>query len=328
MDGGVGSGHMRVEAAPEPISAVICTCDRPDMVGSAVESLLAQEYAAFEVLVVDQSRDDDTEHVVLRMASGRPRLRYMRLSERGLSKAYNRAIQEARYGLLAFTDDDCVAPRDWLQQIASAFAVDREVGLVYGQVLEPSGADPGSLIPTLPVHRKERLSRKDGFRVFGMGANFAARRSRLVSLGGFDEVLGGGGPLQSAQDFDLTYRLCRAGGAILLEPSIVVRHYGSRTPAEWPDTVRSYGVGVGGFYVKHVRSGDAYAAYLLAKVVVKELARVIKRLLQGQPSADHRNFLANLFHGMRRSFGFDVDRRLRLYRLPAPRASGGSPDRT
>ncbi len=298
------------------------------MVGSAVESVLAQDYGSFEVLVVDQSRNQATEHIVRRLASRQPGLRYIWLSERGLSKAYNRAIQEAAYGVLAFTDDDCVAPRDWLRQIASAFAADPKAGLVYGQVLEPSGADPRLLIPTLPIQRKERLSRKDGFRVFGMGANFAARRSLLVSLGGFDEVLGGGGPLQSAQDFDIAYRLFRAGGAILLEPSIVVRHYGSRTPAEWPDTVRSYGVGVGGFYLKHVRSGDAYAAYLLARVVAKQLARVIKRLLRGQPSADHRNFLANLFRGMRRSFGFDVDRRLRLYQLPAPEASGAGSNRT
>ena len=42
------------------ISIVICTRNRPYLIGNAVSSVLAQSYADYDVLVVDQSTDDRT----------------------------------------------------------------------------------------------------------------------------------------------------------------------------------------------------------------------------------------------------------------------------
>ena len=303
----------------EAISVVICTCGRADMIGAAVSSVLQQDRPDLELIVVDQSADESTRLAVLAAAGGDDRLRYLHLPERGLSRAYNRGVREARNHLIAFTDDDCVAPPDWLRKIHAAFEANPDVDLIYGQVLEPvipnQGA-AGTVIPTLPISASRRISMRHGFRVFGMGANFAARRRALLTLGGFDEILGGGGPLQSAQDFDFAYRLCRAGGTILLEPEVVVRHYGARTSEEWPATMRSYGIGVGGFYIKHVRAGDFYAARLLARELLSGCARLAKRILFRQPTALYTTFLGNVGIGIRSSFKFSVDRRLRLY---APR---------
>ena len=81
--------------APPPISVAICTCDRPDDIGRAVESVLAQDYPNFDVLVLDQSRDDRTEEIVLALAAKDARLHYARLVERGLSRAYNAAVARA-----------------------------------------------------------------------------------------------------------------------------------------------------------------------------------------------------------------------------------------
>ncbi len=309
------TGHI------EPISVVICTADRPDTIRRAVESVLAQSYPDFEVLVVDQSRDAGTEEIVARLAGEDRRLRYTRLVERGLSRSYNRGVAEARHELLAFTDDDCVAPAGWLTAIACAFGEHSDAGLLYGQVLaplEPEAHSENGVIPTLAIPRLERMSRKEGFRVFGMGANFAASRSLVTRLGGFDEVLGGGGPLQSAQDFDFAYRVRHDGGVILLDPRVTVHHYGFRSEADWPATVSSYGVGVGGFYFKHVRAGDVYAMMLLARLFAKGAARLAKRLALAQPTEVYRTYLRNLAVGMWRSRSYRVDRRLRLYR-PAGR---------
>jgi glycosyltransferase involved in cell wall biosynthesis len=302
---------------PVPISVVICTADRPDTIARAVQSALDQSHPEFEVLVVDQSRDARTEDIVVGLRADAGRLRYLRLAERGLSRAYNRGVTEARHELLAFTDDDCVAPEGWLAAIAGAFAEQPDVGLLYGQVLgpvEPEHRVEGGVIPTLAIPRLERLSRKDGFRVFGMGANFAARRSLVLRLGGFDEVLGGGGPLQSAQDFDFAYRVHREGEVILLDPRVAVHHYGFRSHADWPATVGSYGVGVGGFYLKHVRAGDVHAMMLLGRVLSLAALRLAKRVVLAQPTRLYRTYLRHLAVGMWRSRGYRVDRQLRLYR--------------
>jgi GT2 family glycosyltransferase len=188
--------------------------------------------------------------------------------------------------------------------------------LLYGQVLVPPelvGSREG-VTPALPIPERRILDRKRGFRVFGMGANFAARRRLFERVGGFDEVLGGGGPLQSAQDFDLVYRVYKAGESTLLEPDVVAYHYGFRSlSGEWQATMRSYGVGVGGFFFKHVRLGDPYAAWLFLGCLVLTAAKVAKRCLTRRPAGLEWSYLAHIVVGMRRSLDFPIDRRLRLY---------------
>lgn len=302
-----------------PVSVVICTRDRPASIGATLESIAAQDYPTFDVLVVDQSRDEETRRVVQEAQGCGPIVRYVHLATPGLSRAYNAGVHETRSDILAFTDDDVTAPPNWLRSIATAFAAHPAVGLVYGQVLIPpeyvgrEGLD--GVTPGLPIPERRVLDRRHGFRVFGMGANFAARRTLFDRVGGFDEVLGGGGPLQSSQDFDFMYRVFRSGESTLLEPDVVVHHYGFRSSTEWPATIRSYGIGVGGFCLKHVRMGDPYAAMLLCRFVGGTAARLVKRLLTLKPAGEQWAFLSNILAGMGRSLRFPVDRRLRLYRV-------------
>src|SRR5918994_148366 len=158
------------------VSAVICTRNRPDLIGSAVASVLANTYPDFDLLVVDQSDDERTG------------------------------------------------------QVAGALESEPDADMLYGQVLLPSalvGAE--GEVPTLPIDRPQRLSHRDGFRIYGMGANFGARRRLFERVGGFDEILGGGGPLKSSQDFDFQYRAYLGGATVLLRPDVQVDHYGVRT---------------------------------------------------------------------------------------------------
>jgi glycosyltransferase involved in cell wall biosynthesis len=307
------------EAEGSPFaSVVICTRDRHESLGKTLESVLAQDYPDYQVLVVDQSSGDETCRLVETMGHDCARLRYLRLERPGLSRAYNAGIRATNSPLLVFTDDDVTVPPDWLSRVATAFAQNPTVGLLYGQVLIPPelvGSRDG-VTPALGIPERRILDRKRGFRVFGMGANFAARRQLLERVGGFDEVLGGGGPLQSAQDFDLLYRVYKAGESTLLEPEVVVYHYGFRSlSGEWQATMRSYGVGVGGFYFKHVRLGDPYAVWLLLGSLAYSVARVAKRCLTRRPVREEWSYLAHIVRGMRRSLNFPIDRRLRLYRM-------------
>ena len=302
------------------ISIVICTRDRPDDVRRALDSVLGQSFDAYEVLVVDQSTSDETWRIVEKARAGPRSITYVRPSVAGLSRAYNTAVANARGDLLAFTDDDCVAPPDWLRSIDGAFSKETQVALLYGQVLLPpelegrEGSD--GVTPQLIIAERRLLSSRDGFRVFGMGANFAARRSVCLEIGGFDEVLGGGGPLQSAQDFDFAYRLFKSGWAILLEPEVTVFHHGFRSLGDWPAVVRSYGIGVGGFYWKHVRAGDAYAARLLGTMLTREIAGVVRKLLFRRPAGIQWRYVTSVCSGIRRSHHFNVDRDRRLYSSP------------
>ena len=159
------------------LSVVICTRNRPDLIGNAVSSVLAQSYADYDVLVVDQSTDDQTGEIVRSLAASHPRLRYLHTQKAGLSRAYNIGIRETTGEILAFTDDDCIAPPDWLERVLGAFAAEPAADLLYGQVLLPAAlADKKDDVPTLGIAQAWTLNRRrSGFMLYGMGANFAAR---------------------------------------------------------------------------------------------------------------------------------------------------------
>src|SRR6266542_2300362 len=242
------------------ISVMICTRNRPDLIGQSLSSVLANGHPDFDVIVVDQSDDGRTGDIVQGIAAGDSRVRYLHTTTAGLSRAYNVGIRETSGEVLAFTDDDCVAADTWLAAIVAAFDGDSDADLLYGQVLVPSKlADRAEQVPQIPFASARRLSQADGFQVVGMGANFAARRRLFERIGGFDEMLGGGGPLKSSQDYDFQYRAYLHGAVVILSPDVKVDHYGLRTREQWPATLHAYGFGDGAFYGKHVRCGDVFA---------------------------------------------------------------------
>jgi GT2 family glycosyltransferase len=243
-------------------------------------------------------------------------IHYHHLDKAGLSRAYNIGTRVCDGTLIAFTDDDVIVPSNWLSTIAKAFAADPQAGLLYGQVLVPeqlkAAVAAGTVVPSLEWSAPERLIKGRGFKVFGMGANMAVTREMLAKVGGFDEALGGGGPLRSSQDSDFAYRTYLSGYAILLEPSVQVDHYGTRTKAQWPDTMANYGIGDGAFYSKHIRCGDMLALRLLVKQYLYCRLRELKYVLRtGKFERD--DYGKNLWVGVKAALPFDVDKRFRVF---------------
>jgi glycosyltransferase involved in cell wall biosynthesis len=292
---------------------VICTKGRAEDIGDAVGSVLANDHDSFELLVIDQSADDSTQRALAEFEED-DRLRYFHIDRVGLSHAYNVGISLSRAPLIAFTDDDCIAPLDWLEAVESAFQRHPDVDMLYGQTLVPPELKSAAgVLPSVTIAREEKLGKETSFRIFGMGANFAIRRSLDARVGGFDEALGGGGPLKSSQDFDYQFRAYRAGATCLLAPTVWVHHYGIREGAAWVATEVAYGIGDGAFYLKHVRCGDLLALRLLAfrfgRLVLGHV-----RHLRRRPS--HWAYVRSYLTGMRRSFHYSIDRKRRLYELP------------
>jgi glycosyltransferase involved in cell wall biosynthesis len=295
------------------VSVVICTRNRPDKIGNAIESVLANTYPNFDLTIIDQSTNDETEATTRRAGERDGRIRYQRMSKSGLSRAYNLGIASTTGTIIAFTDDDCLVPSNWIEKIVTAFHEQGDGELMYGQVLPAYPENDGeTLTPLLRIEKPERLDRANGFRVFGMGANFAARRSLFERAGTFDEMLGGGGPLKSSQDFDLAYRAYRCHAPILLRPEIVVRHDGRREHEDWPALLRAYGFGDGAFYSKHVRCRDPYAAWLAAKNFAWTSAKFVAKRAIGRRPREF-DYLSGFVQGVRGGLKFGVDRSRLLY---------------
>ena len=95
---------------PDPapcVSIIIPTHNRSKLLRRSIQSVLAQTFQDFELLVVDDASSDDTASVVSGFSD--PRVRYIRLPEnRRGAGARNVGIRQARGALLAFNDDDDV----------------------------------------------------------------------------------------------------------------------------------------------------------------------------------------------------------------------------
>ena len=111
------------------ISVVIPTCDRPELLTRALDSVRAQTFEDYEVIVVDDGRVAHAERIV--QVQGDTRVRAVRheTPRRGGSASRNTGIREARADLIAFLDDDDEwMPEKLALQIAALDAAAPDVG--------------------------------------------------------------------------------------------------------------------------------------------------------------------------------------------------------
>jgi len=262
--------------APE-ISVVVPTRGRGASVAASIESILAGpagSHPRFEIVVVDQSDDERTQRALAPYeADERLRIRHTP-GERGVSRARNRGGREARGAILAFTDDDCRADKDWLVALDDAFRADPRVGIVFGNVVPVVFERKAGFVPGYeragPATAR-RLGEK--FRVGGLSANMAVRREVFLRLGGFDERLGAGAPLLSGAETDLAMRALAAGIWVHETPAPRVVHHGFRDWTEGRVLVRRYWYGTGAAFGKQLRARPAGTLALLLRMVPRRLLR-------------------------------------------------------
>lgn len=101
--------RVRVESSmtsrpPALVSVIVPTFNRRNFLQKAVESVLAQTFPDFELLIVDDGSTDSTERYCAGLLDAR--IRYFRQENRGVSAARNHGIREARSDWIAFLDSD------------------------------------------------------------------------------------------------------------------------------------------------------------------------------------------------------------------------------
>ncbi|HEV8712245.1 MAG TPA: glycosyltransferase [Candidatus Binatia bacterium] len=248
------------------VTVVVATRDRGDSVVRTVRTILANDYSAFELRIVDQSDDDRTE-TSLQQYLGDTRVHYVRVGTKGLSSARNAGIADAHGELIAITDDDCEVSSNWLRELVAAFTADSRIGVVFGNVVPGPHNGAAGFIPAY-VREEPFVARSIGEKheVDGVGACMGLPRGVWKALGGFDQRLGVGAPLRSNSEGDLVMRALRSGYFIYETPAIWVIHHGFRTWREGLRLIQRYWYGTDAMYAKYFKIAPWSTTRLLLRL--------------------------------------------------------------
>ena len=214
---------IRDLATPAPAVSILTPAyDVARFIGTAVDSVLAQSYPNWEMLVVDDgSRDGTAEQVTARQD---PRLRLLRQDNQGVSAARTRAMAEARGEAVVFLDaDDWLVP-DALERMVTALAgMPQAVGAYGAYAVMAETAVPDDL----PLRRKagpfasgDLLERLLIQNLFVNGGHLLLRRDALLRAGPFLAKL------RYGEDWEYWIRLALQGPFVAIEgtePLLYVR---------------------------------------------------------------------------------------------------------
>ncbi len=199
------------------VSVIITTYNRASLLQEAIESVLAQSYRDFELIVADDGSTDDTAE---RVAAFGDRVRYVKLTHTGKAEVgRNAAITEGRGCFFAFLDDDDLWHEEKLARQMDVLERDEGLGYAYTdcRVLD----EDGSISPPLLLSQHKQSG--DVFDnllegCFVHPSTVVIRRILFQAVGPFDESLVCQG------DYDLWLRAAYAAPvACVAEPLVLLR---------------------------------------------------------------------------------------------------------
>jgi GT2 family glycosyltransferase len=279
-----------VSAAPSvSVCIAICTRNRAADLAHMLPSLEALRYPPelMQINIVDNASTDNTQQLAEAWCKRQINAKYLRESRPGLPFARNLAWRKTDAELVAYLDDDAIPERDWLEQLAEAYLLEKErrassclaVGGRVELKMPDEKADTGSWLGPDMLGWLSQLNYGPDTFVLDkplmhlMGANFAVPRSTLEEIGGFSESMPGYG----GDERYVESRIRSAGGRLIYVGSAVVHHQigPNKLTPEW-------------FRLRLLAEGRA-VAHLRMQDRQHRIASTMKTCVQG---------LRGLVHGM------------------------------
>lgn len=229
--------------SPQPVSAIIATVGRPDLLRLCLESLAKQTVRISEVVVVHCGDDAATETVTNDPCwrEAEMDVRYFHYPERNCARQRNFAIQQATYDNLLLVDDDIEVDPHWVEELFKPIWTDARVGATMGRLINQpmatptffwrayrillhgsvKGFEPGRLVgAALPNGFPVEADAPIPCEWIGGGAS-ALRREAFESAGGFASFFTGSSP---GEDLDLGYRLSRSWKVYYVPAAKCIHH--------------------------------------------------------------------------------------------------------
>lgn len=231
------TGGARTRSTPS-VSVVIPAYNVAPYIADTLNSVFAQTFTEFEVIVVDDG-SADADELQRALVPYLERVRYVRQENRGAGAARNRGVREARGEFIAFLDGDDL----WIPEY-----LEGQMRFLRGNGYDLAYAD-ALLFGDSPIAGKTYMetARSVGPVTFlsllrgkcnVITSGVVARRLALVEVGLFNESL------RNAQDFELWTRLARRGARLGYQRKVLLR-YRCREGSLSGDLMNRLGRGLG-----------------------------------------------------------------------------------
>jgi glycosyltransferase involved in cell wall biosynthesis len=206
------------------VSVIIAVKDSQNTIQRAIASVLASEYSPFDVIIVDDGSTDRTPDIIREFGDKVKIISHP--TAKGPSFSRNEAVRASKSDLVAFTDGDCVAARDWLAELVKGLKGENVVSCGGIQLLP----DDATSFERDVFAFMSRVGFITDYVKHGAGGGISAvghnpsctviyKRDVFESAGGFFEGLWPG------EDVELDHRLSLRGYRHMFNPKAVVYHY-------------------------------------------------------------------------------------------------------
>ncbi len=197
------------------VSVVVCSYNGARTLQACLTSLLQMNYPDYEVILVDDGSTDKTQEIMKDF----PQVKNIHQENLGLSVARNVGMKAASGEVIAYTDSDCMADKDWLYYLVGTLQQDNFMAVGGPNISPPAQSWVQACVAVAPGQPSHVLV-DDSEAEHIPGCNMAFYKWALESIGGFDPVY-----RKAGDDVDVCWRLRQQGHRIGFSPSAVVWHH-------------------------------------------------------------------------------------------------------
>jgi alpha-1,3-rhamnosyltransferase len=202
------------------VTVLMATYNRRNYIAASIESVLGQQHADFEFIIVDDHSTDGTEDIVQRYARQDRRIRVIRNSaNRGVAESANIGMQVARHDLIArHDDDDFMLPERLGRQVDFMRKhPDASVVSAWARLIDETGRIIGRSCPKVDIDRGI-ANLKPALFVDIVQPATILRKHDVLAVGGYRKLF------RQLQDRDLWGRMVTSGYRIAVQPEFLVHH--------------------------------------------------------------------------------------------------------
>jgi len=245
------------------ISLILATINRTIELEIFLKSLTRQIYTDFELIVVDQNKDDRLITLVNKYKNCFP-IKHIRCNITGLSRARNIGIHHINGDVIGFPDDDCEYTCETLAMVNQVFNGCCNIDGITGKH-----------VSSFSQSNRPKKTKLNVYNVWLWSISFTIflRKKVILTIGSFDVNLGvgSGTPYGSGEETDYLIRAIKGKFLIYHIPYLQVKH----PMINWTDNriyEKAYNYSVGR---KYVLEKQVYSKWFIALNIIYPIIKAV-----------------------------------------------------